>query len=149
MPGALLPGAVDTALPNHILGTSPLHDCPVEGCNRACSLHFLTVVHSNTCMMAYQLSIPPCCHDPADPTHSPALGQPLRIQIEGPKVSIDKLLPGISWQTSVATPTFPQPAGPKLAALAFKAVYGQPPDTDDMIVRDEYLGLIMKPQPTG
>lgn len=99
--------------------------------------------------MAYQLSILPCCLDTPHPTHPPAVSRPLRIQIEGPKVSIDKLFPGISWQTSAAIPTSPQPAGPKLAALAYQAVYGVAPrpGTNNLAVRDEYLGWIM-PMPT-
>lgn len=74
----------------------------------------------------------------------------MRIQIEGPKVSVEKLLPGVSWNTEVVPLPFPQPAGLQLAALAYQAVYGKShrPDTTDLIVRDEYLGWIMKPVPS-
>lgn len=101
--------------------------------------------------MAHQLSIPPCCLDPASPLHPPPLDKPLRIHIEGPKSSIEKLLPGITWHIGIHEVVFPQLAGPELAALAYSAVYGQEPSegSDDMVVTDEYLGLIMKPVQTG
>ncbi|KFH42619.1 hypothetical protein ACRE_066320 [Hapsidospora chrysogenum ATCC 11550] len=42
-------------------------------------------------------------------------------------------------------PMFPQPAGPELAKLAYKAIYGQdvrPSVENDLVVRDEYLGWV-------
>lgn len=68
----------------------------------------------------------------------------MRIQIEGPLVSIQKLLPEVPWHIDVSDPIFPQPAGPGLAKLAYRAIYGQDarPIEDDLIVRDEYLGWV-------
>jgi hypothetical protein len=94
--------------------------------------------------MAFELHIPPCIATPAHPLHSPPPEQPLRIQIEGPLVSIQKLLPDIPWRTEVA-PVFPQPAGPELAKLAYRKIYGReirPEVVGDMVVRDEYLGWV-------
>lgn len=58
-------------------------------------------------------------------------------------VAIQKLLPEISSHTDVFSLAFPQPVGPKLANLAYRAVYGRDVCTEldnDMVVRDEYLG---------
>ncbi|KAM5347066.1 hypothetical protein ACJ41O_010071 [Fusarium nematophilum] len=101
--------------------------------------------------MALDLHIPPCIRSPAHPRHPPPLEQPLRIQIEGPLVSIEKLLPGVRWQLDGPSRPSVQPAGPELARVAFRALYGQDarPDVDgNMIVRDEYLGWVMEdPRP--
>ena len=95
--------------------------------------------------MALELYIPPCVSTSAHPLHPPPLEQPLRIQIEGLLVSIQKLLPEVPWSTDVPSPVFPQPAGPKLARLAYQKIYGRevrPEVAGDMIVRDEYLGWV-------
>ncbi|GAB1315515.1 hypothetical protein MFIFM68171_05725 [Madurella fahalii] len=94
--------------------------------------------------MAFELHIPPCIRNPAHPLHPPPPEKPLRIQIEGPVVAIQKLLPGVSWQTDPLSLVFPQPAGPEIAKLAYRTVYGRdtcPELANDMVVRDEYLGL--------
>ncbi|OAQ98761.1 hypothetical protein LLEC1_05796 [Akanthomyces lecanii] len=99
--------------------------------------------------MAHQLSIPSCILTPNDINHLPPIRKPLRINIEGPTVSIEKLLPGVSWQTQDCPTKFPQPAGPPLADLTYRAVYGQAPASDaDLVLRDEYLGWIRRPVPT-
>jgi hypothetical protein len=70
---------------------------------------------------------------------------PLRLQVEGPLVSIQKLLPNVPWHIDACNPIFPQPAGPKLADLTYRAIYGNEilPDIENhLIVRDEYLGWI-------
>ncbi|KAK3933461.1 hypothetical protein QBC46DRAFT_368733 [Diplogelasinospora grovesii] len=93
--------------------------------------------------MALPLHIPYCIHTPAHPFHLPPLDKPVRIQIEGPLVSIQRLLPEVPWHVDVCEPIFPQPAGPELAKLACRAIYGQdvrPHVENDLIVRDEYLG---------
>lgn len=95
--------------------------------------------------MALQLYIPPCISTPAHPLHLPARERPLRIQIEGPLVSIQKLLPEIPWHTDVFPLAFPQRAGTALAKLAYQTIYGQEARLDvvgDLVVRDEYLGWI-------
>jgi hypothetical protein len=107
--------------------------------------------------MAYQLHIPPCIHSPHHPLHFPPHSKPLRIQIEGPTVSIQKLFPEIRWVTTDGFRTeFPQPAGPKLAELAYRTIYGCEPSTEDddddddggdLVVRDEYLRWIIDPKP--
>lgn len=98
-------------------------------------------------IMAYQLYIPSECFDPARTKHLPTPGKPLRIQIEGPKVTIDKLLPGVKWDVITVVPDFPQAAGPRLAALTYHALYRQYPrsGSTDLVVRDESLGWIVKP----
>jgi hypothetical protein len=95
--------------------------------------------------MAYKLHIPPCISNPNHPLHPPPLEKPLRIQIEGPLVAIQKLLPGITGHADPLSLVFPQPAGPELAKLAYQTLYGRdvcPELANDMIVRDEYLGWV-------
>ncbi|KAI1082769.1 hypothetical protein F5B20DRAFT_483490 [Whalleya microplaca] len=94
--------------------------------------------------MAYKLHIPPCICDPAHPNHPPPKDKPLRIQIEGPLVSIQRLLPESTWDMDFTTDIkFPQPAGPHLARLTHQVLYGEDISVDDMVVRDEYLGVVM------
>ena len=69
----------------------------------------------------------------------------MRIQIEGPLVSIQKLLLEVLWHTDVVSLVFPQPAGPELARLAYQKIYGREVRLDvagDRVVRDEYLGWV-------
>ncbi|KAI1815443.1 hypothetical protein GGS20DRAFT_337979 [Poronia punctata] len=101
--------------------------------------------------MALELHIPPCVNTPAGPLHPPPPGKPVRVQIEGPLVSIQKLLPGIAWRTEdVKALVFPQPAGMELARLAHRTLY--PEMAGDcmvvvVVVRDEYLGWVMGTTP--
>ncbi|KZL75690.1 arginine deiminase type-3 [Colletotrichum tofieldiae] len=100
--------------------------------------------------MALELHMPPCIRTPTCDLHPPSFERPLRIQIEGPLVSIQKLFPAISWHTDVQPVLYPQPAGPKLAALTYKHLYGREARADDfgdMVVRDEYLGWVMDERP--
>lgn len=95
--------------------------------------------------MGLELHIPPCVCDPAHPLHPPPLEKPLRIQIEGPLVAIERLLPSISWHTDPLNLVFPQPASHGLANLAYRALFGRdarPEVTDDVVVRNEYLGWV-------
>lgn len=97
--------------------------------------------------MALRLYIPPCMHNPAHVFHSPPLDRPLRVQIEGPLVSVQKLVPEYSWKLKVGTTEFPQPGGEALAKLAYRALYGieiREEIVGDMIIRDEYLGWVME-----
>lgn len=60
-------------------------------------------------------------------------------------MSIQKLLPNEPWLFSEFPPPYPQPSGPSLAKLAYRAIYGSDPRPDienDLVVRDEYLGWI-------
>ena len=93
--------------------------------------------------MALELFIPPCIHHPCRGLHPPAATRPLRIQIQGPLESIQKLLPKTSWHEIVP---FPQPGGLELATLTHKALYGQEGlEADDVpTVRDEYLAWAME-----
>lgn len=97
---------------------------------------------------ALPLYIPPSClESPPHRFHFPSAEQPLRIQIEGPLLAVQKLLPGVSWHVPHS---FPLPGGPKLAELAFRAIYHRDiqPDVDgDMVVRDEYTGWLMEARP--
>lgn len=95
--------------------------------------------------MSLELHIPPCVCDPVHPLHPPPLEKPLRIQIEGPLVAIERLLPSISWYTDPFNLVFPQQAGPKLAKLAYQALFGR--DVRDVVVRDEYLGWVTDAKP--
>ncbi|KAI1746374.1 hypothetical protein F4680DRAFT_19386 [Xylaria scruposa] len=100
--------------------------------------------------MALELYIPPCIRNPIDPHHHPPPDKPLRIQIEGPLVAVERLFPNIQWHVEDLVPEFPQPAGPKLAELTYSLLYGRNASPDiqgDLVVRDEYLGWVMKPKP--
>ncbi|KAI0882305.1 uncharacterized protein GGS22DRAFT_50116 [Annulohypoxylon maeteangense] len=95
--------------------------------------------------MALPLHIPHCICTLAYSLHPPQLEKPVRVQIEGPLVSTQKLLPEVPWHVDVRNPIFPQPAGLDLARLAYRAIYGHDADIsveNDMIVRDEYLGWV-------
>ena len=72
--------------------------------------------------MALELFIPPCIHNPRHCLHPPPPTRPLRIQIQGPLESIQKLLPNTSWHKIVPSP---QPGGLELASLTHRALYGE------------------------
>ncbi|EFY94529.1 hypothetical protein X797_011835 [Metarhizium robertsii] len=98
--------------------------------------------------MGLELHIPPCIRTPTHPRHPPQFASPLRIQIEGPLTSIQKLFPEVPW--NLEDPDFPQPAGPMLARLAYQVIYGRQDRADvtnDLIVRDEYLGWVREERP--
>lgn len=95
--------------------------------------------------MRFELDIPPCVSGPAHPLHPPPLEKPLRIQIEGPVVAIQRLLPRITWHTSPSALVFPQPAGHELAKLAYQALFRRevrPNVANDVVMRNEYLGWV-------
>ncbi|KAF7622065.1 hypothetical protein F9C07_1734002 [Aspergillus flavus] len=93
--------------------------------------------------MALPLHIPPFIHNPSHKHHLPPQDHPLRIQIEGPLIAIQRLLPHTPWHLNLQSQTFPQPAGPKLVRLTYRQLYGRDPRQKvpgDLEVRDEYLG---------
>lgn len=93
--------------------------------------------------MALPLYIPPCIHTPSGQYHFPPPDQPLRIQIEGPLVAVQRLLPHVPWHLNLLDQTFPQPAGPELGRLTYQTIYGREVclgAPGDLVVRDEYLG---------
>ncbi|KAF4781002.1 hypothetical protein HER10_EVM0005779 [Colletotrichum scovillei] len=95
--------------------------------------------------MALELFIPSCIRSPPGHLHLPDIERPLRIRIEGPRESIEKLFPSVSWDTRVFDGKFPQEAGPLLATLTFRHIYGKSVRSDvpgDLVVRDEYIGWI-------
>ncbi|EXU98841.1 hypothetical protein X797_008078 [Metarhizium robertsii] len=96
--------------------------------------------------MALPLHIPKCIQSPAHCFHPPPLDRPVRIHIEGPLVSIQKLLPEVSWHVDVHEKKFQQ-AGAKLAELTYRTIYGHDVRLhveNDLIMRDEYLGWSLK-----
>lgn len=100
--------------------------------------------------MALKLYIPPCIGQPADPLHLPGVERPLRINIEGPLVSIQKLLPNIKWILESSESVYPQPAGQALAKLTYETIYEQaldPEESDEAKVRDEYMGWVTESYP--
>ncbi|KAI0009104.1 hypothetical protein F4779DRAFT_402664 [Xylariaceae sp. FL0662B] len=92
--------------------------------------------------MAYELHIPTCICDPAHPNHPPPKDKPLRIQIEGPLVAIQRLLSESTWNMDFMTTKFPQTAAPHLARLTHQVLYRENVSVDDVVVRDEYLGWV-------
>lgn len=75
---------------------------------------------------------------------------PLRIQIEGPLVSVQKLLPEVPWAIDSPDPNFSQPVALELAKLAYREIYRVEDLLDvpgDLIVRDEYLGWVREARP--
>lgn len=100
--------------------------------------------------MALPLHIPHCVHTPAGQYHLPPPDKPLRIQIEGPLVAIQRLLPYTPWLLDPLNQKFPQPVGPELARLTYQAVYGRdvrPEVPCDLVVQDEYLGWMPEKRP--
>ena len=96
--------------------------------------------------MALELHIPPFINEAASSLHPPSPEKPLRIQIEGPLASIQKLLLKISWHVEALPLAFPLPAGPELANLTYQTLCGRdvrPEIVGDMVVRDEYLGWVV------
>ncbi|KJK90304.1 hypothetical protein H633G_05834 [Metarhizium anisopliae BRIP 53284] len=94
--------------------------------------------------MALPLYIPKCIQSPAHCFHPPPLEKPVRIHIEGPLVSIQKLLPEVSWHVDAQEKKFQQ-AGAKLAELTYRTIYGHDVRLyveNDLIIRDEYLGWV-------
>ncbi|TGJ87561.1 hypothetical protein E0Z10_g1178 [Xylaria hypoxylon] len=91
--------------------------------------------------MALELYIPPCIHTPAHALHLPPLERPLRIQIDGPLTSIQKLVPDASWDIEAYAPDFPMPGGIALAKLVYRALY-KTDAPSDMAIRYQYLGWI-------
>jgi len=101
---------------------------------------------------ALPLYIPPCLTTPPHPFHLPSLEQPLRIQVEGPLLALQRILPHVSWHISHDFPEFPLPGGPELAKLVFMAIYHRnirPDVVGDMIVRDEYKGWLQEAIPVA
>lgn len=99
---------------------------------------------------ALPLYIPPCITKPPHRFHPPPFDQPLRINVEGPLIALQKLLPDVSWHVTTHSPKFPMPGGPKLAELVFQKIYGREVQQDvagDMLVRDEYKGWIPNAPP--
>ncbi|KAK1457849.1 hypothetical protein CMEL01_15832 [Colletotrichum melonis] len=95
--------------------------------------------------MALELFIPSCVRSPPGHLHLPDIERPLRISIEGPRESIEKLFPSVVWDTRVFDAKFPQEAGPQLATLAFRRIYGESVRSDvpgDLVVRNGYIGWI-------
>ncbi|KAH7409792.1 hypothetical protein DE146DRAFT_732685 [Phaeosphaeria sp. MPI-PUGE-AT-0046c] len=98
--------------------------------------------------MVQQLYIPLCIDTPAHPNHFPPLDRPLRIHIQGPLVSIRRLLPLIVFHYETWGEPFPQPAAPQLAELTFQALYGRSTDPEKgekLVVRDEYNAWVRDP----
>ncbi|KAJ5716021.1 uncharacterized protein N7483_013202 [Penicillium malachiteum] len=97
---------------------------------------------------ALPLHIPSSCLvNPPHRFHFPSAEQPLRFQIESPLLVLQKLLPAVSWHVPHS---FPLPGGPKLAELAFRAIYNRnvrPNVAEDMVVRDEYKGWLVEARP--
>lgn len=80
----------------------------------------------------------------ASPSPSPPADKPLRIRIQGPLESIQKLLPNVSWHKIVP---FLQPGGLELASLTHQTLYGQEGlnmADGALTVRDEYLAWVME-----
>ena len=89
--------------------------------------------------MAFELHIPYCVDNPPHPFHPPPPTRPVRINIEGSTVAIERLLPGTTWSTDVRSMVHPQPAGLPLAQLTYQALYGYKPEAIDVLIRSEYI----------
>lgn len=94
--------------------------------------------------MALELYIHPCIRNPPHRLHPPPTDRPLRIRIQGPVESIQKLLPNAPWRD---IGPFLQPGGLELARLTHEALYEQgKPNMVNRVptVRDEYLAWVME-----
>jgi len=90
--------------------------------------------------MALELYIPRCVNRPRHRLHPPPPDKPLRIRIQGPLETIQKLLPDISWHP---IGDYPQPGGLELARLTHRNLYGGKVDNAALTVRDEYLAWVI------
>lgn len=90
--------------------------------------------------MALELYIRPCIHKPHRRLHPPPPDTPLRIRIQGPLETIQKLLPNVSWYP---LGPFPQLGGLKPANLTYQKLYGRKGDDAALAVRDEYLAWVI------
>ena len=88
-----------------------------------------------------ELYIPPCVNRPPHGFHPPPSDRPLRIRIQGPLETIQKLLPNESWHP---IKPFPQPGGLKLARLTHQRLYGAEDNDTALAVRDEYLAWVVE-----
>lgn len=88
--------------------------------------------------MALELYIHPCNHKPPL-CHPPPPDKPLRIHIQGPLESIQKLLPNVSWNP---IGPFPQLGGQKLASLTYEKLYQG--HNCAPAVRDEYTAYVIE-----
>jgi len=100
------------------------------------SLHVET---SRQLAMALELCIRPCIHKPPL-CHAPPPDKPLRIHIQGPLETIQKLLRNVSWHP---IGPFPQPGGLKLASLTHQKLYRGRSFTAPA-VRDEYPACVIE-----
>jgi hypothetical protein len=93
--------------------------------------------------MALELFIPPCIHTPRHEDHPPSPYKPLRVEIQGPLETIQKLLPDISWHP---VKPFPQPGGQALASLVHRSLYGDDLhfSHNKLPIRHEYLAWTME-----
>ncbi|KAH8716952.1 hypothetical protein GQ44DRAFT_395440 [Phaeosphaeriaceae sp. PMI808] len=94
--------------------------------------------------MSLKLFIPPCIHEPPHQNHPPPRYKPLRIEIQGPLETIQKLRPDVAWHP---LKPFPQPAGRTLASLAHQTLYGEDDvcsPKGDLPIRHEYLAWAME-----
>ncbi|TLS25375.1 hypothetical protein PpBr36_06811 [Pyricularia pennisetigena] len=101
-----------------------------------------------TFAMAYKLHIPDCILEPNHPFHFPSHNKPLRIRIQGPLISIQRLIPKAQWHQDFLTRPTPQVPAPDFARLTYRTIYGcdpQPEVPDDLVIRHEYCGWISKP----
>jgi hypothetical protein len=85
--------------------------------------------------MTPPLHMTPCIQSPPQSHHPPPRDKPLRVRVQGPLVTIQKLLPDTPWHP---IGTFPQPGGIQLANLTQKHLYGGG-ELRAAAVRDEYL----------
>ncbi|PKK49389.1 hypothetical protein CI102_6124 [Trichoderma harzianum] len=109
--------------------------------------------------MALQLHIPSCIRSSIHAHHPPPPDKPLRIQIEGPLVSTQQLLPNEPWHFNEFLPPYHTSRGQKkrdykvnkytiwaiAREAAHRAIYGSaahPDIENDLVVRGEYLGWI-------
>lgn len=98
--------------------------------------------------MAYKLHIPDCILEPHHPFHFPTPNKPLRIRIQGPLISIQRLIPKAQWQWFLNWTEPPQVPAPDFAGFTHRTIYGcdpQPGVPDDLVIRHEYCGWISNP----
>jgi len=98
----------------------------------------LDVLANQQCLMGLELYIHPCVNQPPNYLHHPPPDKPLRIRIQGPLETIQKL---VSWHP---IGPFPQPGGLKLASLTHQKLYGGEGDKVAPAVRDEYLAWVVE-----
>lgn len=108
----------------------------------------ISVYVHQTAAMAYKLHIPDCILEPHHPFHFPSSNKSLRIRIQGPLISVQRLIPEAQWNHDFSNRPIPQLPALEFARITYRTIYGCDPRPEvpgDLVIRHEYCGWISHP----